>query len=76
MGEIRDMWRRMSAGDPSAFMGLPEKTGTGHSGTGDGGPPDSLTAHQRDKLMQFFHQQYGRYPQSEYEFQQWLKHNW
>lgn len=73
MGEIRDMWKRMSAGDPAAFMGLPEKTG---HGTGDGGPPESLTKDQQDKLMQFFHQQYKRYPLSEYEFQQWLKHNW
>jgi hypothetical protein len=36
MGEIRDMWRRMSAGDPLAFTGIPEGTGTGHGGTGDG----------------------------------------
>ncbi len=35
-----------------------------------------LTEQQRRMLMKFFHQQYGRYPQSEYEFQQWLCNNW
>jgi hypothetical protein len=74
--EMGDMWGRMSAGDPTAFLGLPSQhTGTG-SGTGPGGPPGSLTDHQRQMLMRFFHQQYGRYPQSEYEFQQWLRDNW
>lgn len=102
--EMGDMWGRMSAGDPTAFLGLPrQQTGTGGgtgpgsgppgtgpgsgppgtgtggppSGTGPGsGPPGSLTEHQRQMLMKFFHQQYGRYPQSEYEFQQWLRDNW
>lgn len=70
LNETGEMWHRMAAGDPRAFMGLPS------SGTGDGGPPSSLTAQQRQTLMQCFHRQYGCYPQSDYQFQQWLRYHW
>jgi hypothetical protein len=76
MGEI---WEGMAEGDPGAFIGLPRHgkgTGTGHGGTGEGGMPSSLTEHQRQMLNRFFHQQYGRYPLTEFEFQQWLRDNW
>ena len=87
LDEMGEMWHRMAAGDPLAFMGLPAHStgtghggtghgGTGHRGTGDGGPPTSMTAHQRQMLNRFFHQQYGRYPVSDYEFQQWLRDHW
>ncbi len=79
LDEMGETWHRMSEGDPGAFIGIGERstgTGTGHGGTGGGGAPGSLTEDQRRKLMRFFHQQYGRYPQSEYEFQQWLRDNW
>jgi hypothetical protein len=82
MGKIRDhfpelarTFKGMAAGDPGAFYGVPGDTGTGDGnikGTGDG----SLTKEQEQKLMRFFHQQYGRYPQTEFEFQNWLRDNW
>ena len=89
LNEMGDMWDRMSQGDATAFLGLPRQ-GTGPGGTGPGrtsgpgtgpggapaGPPGNLTENQRQKLMQFFHQQYNRFPQTEYEFQQWLRANW
>jgi len=83
--EMGNTWSGMAQGDPRSFMG----TGTGHgggTGTGHGGgtgtghttTPDGtvLGAPQRQKLMHFFHQNYGRYPISEFEFQQWLHDNW
>ena len=80
MAALRDIWRRMAAGDdPGVWIGLPEKgkgTGPGFPGTGEGGPPDSLTEEQKRKLMKFFHEHYGRYPLSDYEFRQWLRDNW
>lgn len=87
MGLIRDwvnemggMWGRMGQGEAGAFIGLPKpQQGTGHAG-GTGHvppqPPNALTEKQRQMLNRFFHQQYGRYPISEYEFQQWLRDNW
>ena len=79
LDEMSETWHRMSEGDLGAFIGIPGRstgTGTGSSGTGDGGAPGSLTEHQRRMLNTFFHRQYGRYPQTEYEFQQWLRANW
>ncbi len=77
MGHIRDVWERMSKGDMGPLVGdFPETTkGTG---TGDGTTPDGrvLTERQRQALRKFFHDQYGRYPLTEYEFQQWLQDNW
>ena len=72
LDEMGDMWGRMAEGDPDAFIGQPARPGGGK------GPPpaNSLTENQRRMLMRFFHQQYGRYPQSEFEFQQWLRDNW
>ncbi len=46
--------------------------GTGSSGTGH----TALTPHQRKMLLQLFHQQYGRYPLTEFEYDQWLEANW
>ncbi len=86
MGELQDMWKRMSAGDPLAFLGQPAPTQPSPArpvqprpvpaNTGDGTPPNSLTQHEREILEKFYHQQYGHYPESEYQFQTWLKHNW
>jgi len=83
-----DVWDRMAQGDPGAFIGLPE-TGTSHCCTPDGrtlstpdgsvwGTPDGNALNERQllKLMEFFHQQYGRYPLTAFEFQQWLRANW
>lgn len=58
--------------------------GTGHSNTGhqgdlpNTGHPGSgtLTPHQKKLLLQLFHQQYGRYPLTEFEYEQWLAANW
>jgi hypothetical protein len=69
--EMKDMWERMSKGDPTAFLGLP-KTGTGAS-TPEG---NVLTERERQMLMRFFHEQYGRYPVTDFEFQNWLRDNW
>ncbi len=41
-----------------------------------GGVPSSLTDVKSRRLNTCFHRQYGRYPQTEYEFQQWLRNNW
>lgn len=74
--EMGDTWSRMAQGDPKSFMGVPESgegTGTGHVSTPDG---SVLTADQRQMLNRFFHQHYGRYPVTEFEFQQWLRDNW
>ena len=68
MGILGDTWRRMAAGDPTVWLGLPEPDR----------PPDvaSLTEEQRRHLEDFFHKEHGRYPASEYEFETWLRHNW
>ncbi len=91
IGTMGDTWSGMAHGDPNAFLGLPGPggpSGTGHvttrvgtggsSGTGHGTTPEGsvLTERQRDKLNEFFHNKYGRYPVTEYEFQQWLRANW
>jgi hypothetical protein len=84
MGKISDMFQNYAAGfaqnNKESIFGIPSSTtgtGTGGGGTGPGcPPPESLTKQQRFKLEEFFHKEYGRFPASEYEFQQWLKHNW
>lgn len=76
---VKETWEGMVEGDPRAFMGLPRQgTGSGMTGTGPGTPPSTerLTDRQRQMLMRFFHDHYGRYPVSEFEFQQWLRDNW
>ena len=73
MGET---WDGMAQGDAGAFMGLPRApkgTGTGHGTTPEG---IEMTAGQRQILDRLFHDQYGRFPQSEYEFQTWLQSSW
>lgn len=74
--EMGDMWRRAEQGDASAFIGLPRPAGK--TGTGSGATPDGsvLTEAQHRMLTRVFHESYGRYPLSEYEFQQWLRDNW
>ena len=81
--EMGNTWRGMSQGDAGSFIGVPKSgkgTGTGSGGTGTGhtSTPDGavLTEHQEQMLMRFFHQHYGRYPVSQFEFQQWLRDNW
>lgn len=82
------VWEGMAKGDPGSFIGLPS-TGTGAGGTGDGNlrgtgdgggftgtgpgglPPDAL-----HKLEQHFYEQHNRFPQSQYEFETWLRHKW
>ena len=74
--EMSDTWGGMAQGDAGSFIGLPKSskgTGTGHGSTPDG---SVLTEHQRQMLTRFFHQHYGRYPVTEFEFQQWLRVNW
>lgn len=60
-------------------------TGTGDGwgpGTGDGNSPVTtpdgrpLTEQQLQMLMRYFHDQYRRYPLTQYEFSQWLRENW
>jgi hypothetical protein len=57
--------------------------GTGHPNTGhQGGQPNTgqpgamLTPQQKKMLLQLFHQQYGRFPLTEFEYDQWLAANW
>ena len=77
--EMGSTWSGMAQGDTNAFLGLPS---TGHSnsghqgGTPGTGHPNTLTAQQKKMLMQLFHQQYGRYPLTEFEYDQWLAANW
>lgn len=88
INEMGEVWDRMAQGDPRAFIGLPP-AGTSDFSTPDGrdlstpdgndwGTPDGdvLTERQLARLMEFFHQQYGRYPLTAFEFQQWLRANW
>jgi hypothetical protein len=46
--------------------------GTGRVGPGAGGPPAGPGGPPRDPRLEAFHQEYKRFPQSEYEFQTWL----
>jgi hypothetical protein len=73
-----DAWGRIEKGDirPEDLIGVPrteEQIGTGHGSLPDG---SILTEYQRQKLMRFFHERYGRYPLTEFEFDQWLRDNW
>ncbi|HXU34245.1 MAG TPA: hypothetical protein VN851_27040 [Thermoanaerobaculia bacterium] len=89
IAEMGSTWSGMAQGDANAFLGLPSTPqSTGHSNTGHlggqpgtgspntGHPGGTLTAPQKKMLMQLFHQQYGRYPVSEFEYDQWLAANW
>jgi hypothetical protein len=74
--EMGNTWDGMSQGNAASFMGVPQSgggTGTGHGSTPDGIP---MTQGQRQILNQLFHDQYGRFPISEHEFQQWLQASW
>lgn len=77
--ESNEIWDRISEGDASSFTGMPNKTNTPPGdpiGTPPGDTPPVLNEHQRKLLERCFHAQYGRFPQSEYEFERWLKNNW
>lgn len=83
INEMGSTWNGMAEGDAGSFIGVPQKTrgtGTGHGGTGTGhsSTPDvnALSVRQKKMLRNFFHEQYGRYPLTEFEFQQWLEDNW
>src|SRR5207248_5165289 len=55
---------------PSPTTGTGTGSGTGGTGTGGCPPLESLTKQQRFKLEEFFHREHGRFPVSEFEFQQ------
>jgi hypothetical protein len=89
MGKISDMMQKyaqgFAEGNKESIFGIPpgKGTGPGHEGTGGapggtgrGGPPENPTGQLRFRLEELFQREYGRFPASEYEFQQWLKHNW
>jgi hypothetical protein len=82
--EVGETWDSMAKGDFLPFMKPTRKgspgTGPGSTGTGPGstgsGTGSDLSERQRQTLSRLFHQHYGRYPQTEYEFQAWLRDNW
>lgn len=88
LNEAGIVWEGMAKGDPGSFIGVPS-TGTGSGGTGDGNlrgtgdgagfmgtGPGGLPQEARLKLEQCFHDQYNRYPHSQYEFETWIRHHW
>ena len=70
MGQIREQWKRMATegGDWKTWIGIPKSP--------PATPPQPLTEKERQMLNTWFHDDYGRYPVSDYEFQQWLRDNW
>lgn len=80
MNEMGNTWEGMKVGDPNSFMGTgPAGGAKAVRGTGNGHKtPDghAITPAQEEKLMEFYHKQYGEYPASAYQFQQWLRKNW
>jgi hypothetical protein len=89
MAREPSIWERMSAGDADAFNGLPWKekgTGDGNvlaGGKGTGGNTGSphgaalvatLTAEQRKILENLYKNEFGAYPESEFQFETWLRH--
>lgn len=75
ISEMGNTWNGMADGKAESFLGVPQKTRRG-PGTGHPSTPGALTQHQKKMLKKFFHDQYGRYPLTEFEFQQWLEDNW
>jgi hypothetical protein len=88
MAREPSIWERMSAGEADAFIGLPwKRTGTGDGnvpagsqGTGGAGSPHgaalvaTLTAEQRKILENLYKNEFGIYPESEFQFETWLRH--
>ena len=69
MGRLQKLWESMASGRWFEQVGQGQWPGAG-------GPPQSLTEEQQRMFMRWFHEDYGRYPVSEYEFRQWLHENW